>query len=245
MPRCSWSAKLALQSFALTSLFALPLRAQEPTAEAERIYAEGESAYNSGEYAAAAAAFERAYRLSGVAELMFDIGQAHRLAGPTHCEPARRSYAAYLTAFPESKQRELVEQYLSELGTCPAAATTVNGAPSPVAKPSPTRPPTATTTERAPRVVWPLIVAGAGAAVAVGGAAVWVRSRIEYEEVKGTCPCPPGSFDGWERMTYAGYALFAVGVAASATGLVLWRVSADDSARVMLGPTGLQLVGHL
>lgn len=241
--RCSWSAKLV--SFALASLVTLQLRAEEPppTAQAERIYAEGERAYNTGDYAAAAVAFERAYRLSGVTELMFDIGQAHRLAGRDHCEPARRSYAAYLAAFPDSKQRALVEQYLSELGECAPPAPTITVAPAPAAKPLPT---TTAPAAQPSRAVWPLVVAGAGAAVAVGGAAVWVRSRMKYDEVKDTCPCPPGTFDSWERMSYAGYALVAVGVAASATGLVLWRMSAnDDSARVMLGPTGLQLVGHL
>ena len=63
-------------------------RAAEQSSEARRLYAEGKAQYAQGHYVDAIALFERSYALSESPALLFNMAQAHRLAGPEHCADA-------------------------------------------------------------------------------------------------------------------------------------------------------------
>lgn len=215
--------------------------AESARARAEAAYAEGERAYAAGNFAEAASAFERAYALSHIPELLFDIGQAHRQAGPAHCEAARQSYSAYLESAPDSEHRAAVEERLQQLSACSKA---VRAAPSseeaeqrqaPLAQES--------RVESAPSS-WPWLVIGSGAAVATAGGVLLLRAKLEYDDVKSQCPCPRGRFDDWERLTYLGYALAGVGAATTGVGLVLWRTETSRATAQLVGvPGGIELRG--
>ncbi len=214
--------------------------------EAERLYAEGEHLYNAGDYAGAASAFERAYELSHIPELLFDIGQAHRLAGPSHCAAARRTYAAYLEAVPDSEHRPIVVEHLAQLASCegvsaePVAVATERQPPA--QKPEPAT----AASEDSERPVVPWIVTGAGAAVALTGGALWLRAKIEYEDVRESCPCPEGKFDSWERLTYVSYGLVAAGVITASVGVVLWQSGRErQSVRLDLAPSGVAITASM
>jgi hypothetical protein len=217
----------------------------QPEAEAEAQYAAGERRYNLGEYGGAASAFERSYELSGLPELLFDIGQAHRLAGPEHCAAARRSYSAYLRSVPNTPHEKEVRARLVELGDCgPAGDVRATPAPLPA---SPTGPGSAAHDARhqAPSALR-LVLVGGGAATLAAGGILYARVRIKYNDVADGCPCPRGQFDTWQNLAYASYALMAVGAAAGVVGLTLWQTTGPTPrAALSITPGGLQLTGAL
>jgi hypothetical protein len=93
-------------------------RSAEPKVEARRLYAEGKAEYAQGHYAEAIALFERSYALSESSALLFNMAQAHRLAGPAHCSDAVALYKSYLAAEPAVENRKEVEERIAELGDC-------------------------------------------------------------------------------------------------------------------------------
>src|SRR5262245_61855900 len=127
-PRFAFSFACAL---ALSAFGARSALAADPNAEARRLYAEGKAEYAQGHYERAITLFEQSYALSESTALLFNMAQAHRLAGPSHCADARKLYESYLAAQPDAENRREVEERIHELGECPAAP------PSP-AQPAPT-----------------------------------------------------------------------------------------------------------
>jgi tetratricopeptide (TPR) repeat protein len=71
-----------------------------------------------------------------------------------------------------------------------------------------------------PSAAWPAWTMRAGAAAGLLGLAAYGAARVKYNAVKDSCPCQPGSFQNWERLTNGGYALMAVGAGALTVGLV-------------------------
>jgi tetratricopeptide (TPR) repeat protein len=95
--------------------------------EAKAAFGRGNAAYNLGKYADAIAEFERAYALSRVPEILFNLGQCYRKqweADPRG-ELGRRAlhyYEALLREAPSAKVRPDAEQFIAELGPAVAAA---------------------------------------------------------------------------------------------------------------------------
>src|SRR5882672_12511397 len=92
--------------------------AAEPSAEARRLYAEGKAEYAQGHYAEAVTLFQRSYALSESPALLFNMAQAHRLAGPDHCADAVALYKSYLAAEPAAENKKEVEERIQQLGDC-------------------------------------------------------------------------------------------------------------------------------
>jgi tetratricopeptide (TPR) repeat protein len=95
--------------------------------EAKAAFGRGNAAYNLGKYADAIAEFERAYALSRVPEILFNLGQCYRKQweAEPRSELGRRAlhyYEALLREAPSSKVRPEAEQFVSELGPAVAAA---------------------------------------------------------------------------------------------------------------------------
>ena len=67
----------------------------------------------------------------------------------------------------------------------------------------------------------------------------WASTSAKFDEVESTCPCEPGSFDGWETATNTSYVLMAAGSVAVAGGLVWWWRDARRrrAPRLGLAPT--------
>ncbi|HET9956125.1 MAG TPA: hypothetical protein VFQ61_16575 [Polyangiaceae bacterium] len=236
-----------------------PSIALEPKEEARRLYAEGKAEYAQGHYLQAAELFERAYALSESPALLFNMAQAHRLAGPEHCGIAVRLYRSYLDADASAENRREVEERIQELGECanqisstatPAAPTPATRAPSvpaPVTEPTPSpkdfqRP--------APRVMpppppsWrrpmePVLVMGAGTTLLVAGGILYGSAWIKHRDAEKHCPCYPGTFSTWEVVTNVSYALLATGAATFGGGLTWWLSASPPSraqqAQGMLG----------
>jgi tetratricopeptide (TPR) repeat protein len=220
----------------------------EPAADARQLYAEGKAEYAQGHYEQAVKLFERSYALSESPALLFNMAQAHRLAGPNHCADARALYKSYLAAFPEAENRKEVEERIEELNDCadaPAAAPALAPAPpvtpSTISAPAPPVVPVAPP-PRAASATAPILVSGVGAALTVAGGVLYWRASEKHREAERYCPCYPGTFSNWEVLTNVSYALLAVGGATLAGGVTWWIVAEPrdhaEPARALLGARG-------
>jgi tetratricopeptide (TPR) repeat protein len=95
--------------------------------EAKAAFGRGNAAYNLGKYADAIAEFERAYALSRLPEILFNLGQCYRKQweAERRSELGRRAlhyYEAVLREAPTGKIRPDAEQFVAELTPAVAAA---------------------------------------------------------------------------------------------------------------------------
>jgi tetratricopeptide (TPR) repeat protein len=232
-------------------------------ARARELYEEGARLYNMGQYENALRSFEQAYALSGAKPLLFNIAQAHRLAGPLHCERALLAYETYLREDPQASNRVEVEQRIGEMRTCTerehASQVPAQPPPAPATAQPPPAPATADaskidavtpSTDRGPASapsVAPIVVTGVGGVLFATGGILYWRARVTFDRVKGSCPCPEGQFSGWQTVTSASYGLLAVGGATLVGGVSWWvldrRKSTASSYGVVVNPGGVSLVG--
>jgi len=223
-------------------------------ARARELYEEGARLYNLGQYEGALRSFEQAYAISGAKPLLFNIAQAHRLAGPAHCERALLTYETYLREDPQASNRVEVEQRIGEMRTCSARERANQAAAQPPPRPAATvsapKVETVASTDKraapAPSVA-PIVLTGVGGILAAAGGILYWQARLKFDHVKGTCPCPDGTFSGWQAATYTSYALLATGGATLVGGVSWWildrRQSTSSSYGVVVDPRGVSLVG--
>jgi hypothetical protein len=96
----------------------------QPSADlvaAKQAYEEALRAFNLGQWDEAIAGFQKSYKLSGDATLLFNVAQAHRQAG--HVKEAIIAYKAFLREKPETPHREMIEGKLKELEAAAEAKT--------------------------------------------------------------------------------------------------------------------------
>ncbi len=128
-----WTIAIALATLVAASASrAAAAPAPDPAAarrdEAKAAFGRGNAAYNLGKYADAIAEFEKAYSLSRLPEILFNLGQCYRKQWETdrRGEVGRRAlhyYEALLREAPmTSRFRADAEQFVSELGPAVAAA---------------------------------------------------------------------------------------------------------------------------
>jgi tetratricopeptide (TPR) repeat protein len=196
--------------------------------QAKSLYDEGSSEYREGHYDRAIELFQQAYARAHAPGLLFNIAQAYRLKGASFCTQALDYYRRTLAEDPSADNRVEIEERIGEMETCVRRAT-----PTEPARPAP-EPVTEPTTQRR---YAPLITAGAGAAVAITGGIIYWRARVKFDEVEPTCPCPPGTFSGWETATNASYVMMGVGTLAFAGGLIWSSIAPGPNNRVGIVPT--------
>lgn len=122
----------------LVTLVLIALIAVETSAvaqpSAEDLYAEGQTAYDRGDYKVAVTKWQTSYDLSKESGLLFNLAQARRQSGD--CPGSLSTYRQFVAADtePTSEQHQLAEDFVRELeGTCPAKAALV--APSKIVAP--------------------------------------------------------------------------------------------------------------
>ncbi|HEV7559138.1 MAG TPA: tetratricopeptide repeat protein, partial [Kofleriaceae bacterium] len=91
---------------ALVLLLVARTAAAQPN-DAEHLYTEGQKAYDDKRYDDALAAWEKAYELSHLPGLVFNLAQAYRLHGD--CDKAVETYQKFIDLDPKSKQRTAAE----------------------------------------------------------------------------------------------------------------------------------------
>src|SRR3954468_23016415 len=95
--------------------------------EGKAAFVRGNTAYNLGKYPDAIAEFEKAYALSRLPEILFNLGQCYRKQweADRHSEVGRRAlhyYEALVREAPDAKVRPDAEQFITEIGPPVAAA---------------------------------------------------------------------------------------------------------------------------
>lgn len=94
-----------------TALAATPV--PDSTAQAKKVFAEGQKLYTQGKYQQALARFEEAYALKPLPLLRYNAARCHeRLAAPA---PALRAYRDFLRLSPKAPEREAVSKAMVEL----------------------------------------------------------------------------------------------------------------------------------
>jgi len=253
------AARIARALAAASLLVSASAVAAEPSAEARRLYAEGKAQYAQGHYTEAVTLFERSYALSESPALLFNMAQAHRLAGPDHCTDAVALYKSYLAAQPDAENKKEVEERIQDLGDCApqqaaAPAPAVPSAEARIAAPAPARatpPPVAPSPPPKSALVTqnpshlptgPVLVTGTGAALLVAGGVLYARAWSKHHEAEKLCPCYPGTYSSWEVLTNVSYALLAVGGATLAGGITWWIATeprtTTQPGRALLGISG-------
>jgi len=222
--------------------------------EAERLYNQGQQAYEALRYDDALTAWERSYALSKLPALVFNIAQAQRLRGkPGDCTKATASYRKFISLAPKSNERPTAEGFIAELSPC--VEQEAKPAPAPIVPP-----PTAVMPPSVQPVAPPPSNEGGGgkgkrfAGYAVGGAGIILiatgvyfgaKARRLGDEVSDECSdgcdwnlVKDKDAEGKSAETTQ-YVLYGVGLAAIAAGGVLWWMGNKDakSSNVAITPT--------
>ncbi|HZS39473.1 MAG TPA: hypothetical protein VFF06_21730 [Polyangia bacterium] len=154
-------------SIAVVLAAAWTARAEVDVESAKAHFAAGSHDFEAGRYADALGEFEKAYRLSDRAPLLYNIGLCHERLG--HTAQAIDAFETYLRALPaDSLERPDVEMRLQHLRAPPPAL------PPPTIRRELTEPPPARETRPVYRRPWFWGVMGGAAVIVVAGVTVGV-----------------------------------------------------------------------
>jgi len=225
-------------ALAMASLAARASAQNDPEAEARARFEAGRDAFLEARWDDAMSAFEDSYRLSGRAELLYNIGSAAERAG--QLERARDAYGEYLRAMPEAPNRAEAEArrgaVMERLAGRQALDQPREG-PQPVSLPN-----------DGPGVL-PWIVIAGSAVVAVTGAVLLVLGQMDNAKVedatRGTTWAEvQAAYDRGPVLSTTGVIMVAAGVAGAAAGvalLVLGSADEEGQTQVRFGPGSVDL----
>lgn len=235
---------------AALTLHAAVAAAQQPS-EAERLYTNGQKAYDEKHYDDALAAWEKSYELSHLPGLLFNIGQAYRLrAQPGDCVHAVDTYNKFLQLDRTSPQRATATKLVEELQPCANAERTRNAtlpatfAPAQPAAPGGASPGAAIDAPSNSKKTIAYMVGGGSVVLLAVGAYYGHKARTLGDEVTAACA------NGCDWATVADkdatghnaartqWIFYGVGVAGLATAGVLYWLGGKESSRVAIAPHG-------
>jgi tetratricopeptide (TPR) repeat protein len=196
----------ALLAFVAVSALAATARADD-VAEAREHYKKGTTYYDLGKYADAAKEFEAAYEAKNDPAILFNLAQAHRLAG--NPDQALHFYKTYLRYVPKAPNRAEIEEQIKTLEQ-KVAAQAPPTTPPPATTAPPPPPPTETPTAPPPPIV---PAPGGPAAVMTAPPAPPVAGDVAP-------PPPPVAPDPGRTYRIAGVATGAAGAVMILAGLV-------------------------
>jgi len=216
----------------LACLASVRIAVAEP--EAERLYNEGQAAYDAKHYDDAIAAWEQSYALGKLPALLFNLGQANRLAN--HCTRAVEAYRKFLAAAPDAADAPTARDLVRELEPCPDT-------PKPPPKPPPPKPhqveprvpvdqqPHVVDHGRGKRVAG-VVTLGAGAALLATGIYFGNHATSLANEVEAACTggCEWATVEDKDaagrRAAKLQYVFYGAGVGAVAAGAVMYLLGA-------------------
>lgn len=223
--------------------------------EAKDHYDRGMAHYELGEFGAAVEEFKQAYARSQAPGLLFNLAQASRLN--KEYEQALHFYRTYLRVRPDAANRDDVEKRIAELEPIVEMRRRAEEEQLPVVSrpPSARAEPTLPAAE-APSIVRPLPsgrgekiagivvgVAGVGALAAgigLGVASLDAQNKLSSlaTQMGSWTPAQASLYQTGQRDATAATALYVVGGAAVATGVILYAVGwKRDRARFAIAPT--------
>ncbi len=207
--------------------------AAQATAEENRaLFQSAEEAYDRGEYDQALKLFELLYERSGHPALLFNMAQAHRMAGPAHCLEAHRLYVQYLVDDPKPPNGGEVRERVRELAPCAQKAEEQQS--------SPATPQVRAQETQAPSPVAKAITLASGAVLLVG-LGMFSAGKIRFTLAQDECPCDTGAFSTWQAVEKVGVGAMVVGGSGLAIGGIWWWASVNPTPHdetVWLSATG-------
>jgi len=216
--------------------------AQAPT-EAERLYTEGQTAYDAKRYDEAVKAWERSYELSRLPALVFNIAQAYRLRGS--CTKAVETYRKFIALDPKSGERPTAEGLIKEMEPCadrPAPKPLPKVVVVPVVDPK--KRDVVTRDEGRGKRIGGVVFAITGIALVGTGAYFGNRAQTLADEVQAACveQCEWAELeskdaDGRQAATLQ-YVFYGAGAAAAVTGGVMYWLGARSRSTPVIAPRG-------
>jgi tetratricopeptide (TPR) repeat protein len=222
-------------------------------ARARAAFRLGQQHYQGGRFAEAAVEFERAYGLSGRAQLLYNTYLAYRDAGDTG--NALRALRSYLTAMPDAPEHEHLSARLAALQSqvsadeerqatvrAEAERARLDAEDARRELEEARRPRTRTVAGE----VWPWAITGVGGAMLVAGAVTGGLALDQSSQIQSQCAldlCPAGFDIDGRRSTLSGMAtatdvLLFGGGAVAVTGIVLGILYGLDHEEEL--PPGVQ-----
>jgi len=207
----------------------------------EQLYREGQAAYDAKRYDEAIAKWEQSYAISKLPALMFNLAQAHRLAG--HCREAVAAYKKFVALDPEASDAPTATQLIGELEpTCPAEVEPPDTQPD---KPPPHGP--GTTSHVVDRGhgkrVFGAVVAGTGLALVATGLYFGNHATSLADEVRTACAsgCEWATVEdkdaAGKRAELLQYVFLGSGAAAIVAGVATYAIGVR-SKTVVVEPRG-------
>ncbi|MCA1662939.1 MAG: hypothetical protein LC659_01435 [Myxococcales bacterium] len=224
--------------------------------EAKDHYDRGMAHYELGEFASAVEEFKQAYARSQAPGLLFNLAQASRLN--KDYEQALHFYRTYLRVRPDAANRDDVEKRIGELEPIVEMRRRAEEEQLPAVsrQPAPRPPAPRSVIEEQPTIARPLPsgrgekiagivvgVAGVGlvaAGVGLGVAALDAQNKLSSlaTQMGSWTPGQASLYQTGQRDAAAATALYVVGGAAVATGVILYAVGwRRDRARFAVAPT--------
>jgi hypothetical protein len=218
--------------------------------KAEKLYLEGQQAYDAARYDDALTAWNQSYALSKLPALLFNIAQAQRLrARPGDCTQATANYKKFIALQPKSSERPTAEGFIAELSPCVEAE--ARPAPAPAAQAvtpaSSTAPSTAASTDKPAsgkgKRFAGYAVGGAGVVLVVTGVVFGAKARRLGDEVSDECRdgcdwnlVKDKDAEGKSAETTQ-YVLYGVGAGLAVAGGVLWWLGSREQQRSSVAVT--------
>jgi hypothetical protein len=206
--------------------------AEQPSGVATAHVRKATAAYNLGKYPEAAKEYEAAYEQTLDANLLFNIGQAYRLAGER--DKAVTAYRSFIRSAPESEQRQLAESKIREIDRQRSAAPAPAPAPVPAAVPAPVPAPVAPAAElsaAAPVAAPPTATPSPAPVPTPASPTTETPSNLVAAPVVPEPPPPTPFYKGWPFWTAVG----AVVVGAVVLTIVLTRPSNNVNMNAKFG----------
>jgi tetratricopeptide (TPR) repeat protein len=252
--------KLCVVAVVCLLAFVKTARADDLTAAREH-YQKGSKLFALGRFAEAVHEYEAAYEAKDDPVLLYNIAQAHRMAG--NAQRAFFFYRSYLSREPNAANREEVQQKMAELqkaidqqaraqrlqpdtpiapDRAPSAAGAARApspapAPATLTAPATAPAPSTATAERDGRhqMIAGLAVVGAGAAVGVAGvvlAGLALDAKNQlYADAAAGRPFVPSKESKGRAFDIAGPVLYSIGAAAVVAGSVVAALGANKARR--------------
>jgi tetratricopeptide (TPR) repeat protein len=221
--------------------------------EAKDHYDRGMAHYELGEFASAVEEFKQAYARSQAPGLLFNLAQASRLN--KDYEQALHFYRTYLRVRPEAANRDDVEKRIAELEPIvemrrraeeeqlPAVKRQTAPGPAPMIEDKPTivRALPSGRGEKIAGIVVGVVGLGAlGAGIGLGVTSLDAQKKLSSlaTQMGSWTPAQASLYQTGQRDATAATALYVVGGAAVATGVILYAVGwKRDRARFAVAPT--------
>lgn len=196
----------------------------------KQLDAEGQQAFDRGDYPTAVSRWTAAYEMSKLPLFILDIAQAYRLAND--CAHALAAYQRFIILDPRSEQRGLAESFVTELLPQCGARTL----------PEPVKQRVAPRSEHGYSMkIAGLAAGGAGVALVAAGLVFGRRAVSLGDEVTSDCKTScdwsvekTKQSDG-QRDATAGKVLDVIGVAAIASGAIAYYLG-DREGRIIVVP---------